>query len=186
MDTGTISEAQFLLTELQYTLGQLHVQLGDLDAETRRTALCGDRSIEQVVSDLVESEKRYQGQYARLLGLPPAGESEADHIALPVDDAVQQPGAQASFEHMRTRTIEMLSRAEDKWSPEVLELVKRQVAEDRHETTQIAECRKQVFVEDTRPDLLEPITTAPAPHEMTEGPESEAAGLEESAAQRGE
>ncbi|HEX6506596.1 MAG TPA: hypothetical protein VF221_03100 [Chloroflexota bacterium] len=168
MDAGTITEAQFLLTELQYTLGQLHVQLADMDPDTRAATMCGDRSIEQVLSDLLTSESEYQAQYARLLGLDLPAQQDIDHIALPVDDDIEQPGSQTTFEHMRTQTIELLRRAGDNWSQEVLDLVKRQVSEDRTQTTQIAECRKQLFEEDSRPDLEEPLTTTPAPHELSE------------------
>ena len=46
MTVDTISEPQFMLTELRYTLGQLHVQVLDLDPETRSKALCEGRSID--------------------------------------------------------------------------------------------------------------------------------------------
>lgn len=166
MDTGTITEAQFLLTELQYTLGQLHVQLADMDADTRQRGMCGDRTIEQVVSDLSESETTYQSQYARLLHLTPSSKATSDHVALPVSDDVEQPGAQTGFERLRTHTIELLQGTEAQWTQEVLDLVKQQVAEDRVQTTAIAECRKTLFEGDARSDLDEPLTTAPSPHEF--------------------
>jgi hypothetical protein len=166
MDTGTITEAQFLLTELQYTLGQLHVQLADLDEETRQRVKCGDRTIEQVLSDLGESETSYQSQYARLLDLNSSPVETSDHVALPVYDDVEQDGSQSRFEHLRTHTIEMLQGTEGQWTQEVLDLVKKQVMEDRVQTTQIAECRKTMYEGDARPDLDEPLTTSPSPHEL--------------------
>lgn len=168
MDSGTITEAQFLLTELQYTLGQLHVQLTDLDEETRQGSMCGDRSVEQVLQDMSDSEREYQSQYARLLSLPSTSGESADHVALPVSDEVEQPGAQTTFEQLRTRTLEMLQGTEAAWTQEVLDLVKQQVSVDRMETTQIAECRKTLFEGDGRPDLDEPLTTSPSPHELAD------------------
>jgi hypothetical protein len=165
MDAGTITEAQFLMTELQYTLGQLHVQLADMDAETMRRGMCGDRSIEQVVSDLCESEVNYQSQYGRLLNLDVSG-GTSEHIALPVSDESEQAGSQSRFEHLRTRTIELLEGTESQWNQEVLDLVKKQVSEDRSQTTQIAECRKSDFEGEGRPDLDVPLSTSPTPHEF--------------------
>jgi hypothetical protein len=40
------------------------------------------------------------------------------------------------------------------------------VAEDRAQTTQIAECRKTIFEGDSRSDLDQPLTTSPSPHEF--------------------
>lgn len=166
MDAGTITEAQFLLTELQYTLGQLHVQLADMGQDAMQHGMCGDRTIEQVVLDLCESERTYQSKYARLLNLSTSDGDTSDHIALPISDVSEQPTAQSRFEHLRTRTIELLQGTEDAWTQEVLDLVKQQVSEDRTETTQIAECRKSTFVEEGRPDLETPLTTSPTPHEF--------------------
>lgn len=171
MDTGTITEAQFLMTELQYTLGQLHVQLADIDAPTRQSAMCGDRSIEQVLSDMCASEESYQSQYARLLGLQQQDAATVDHVALPVsesEDTAEMPGSQSAFERLRTHTIELLRGTESSWSQEVVDLVKRQVMEDRTQTTQLAECRKTIFERDDRADLDEPLTATPSPHELAE------------------
>jgi hypothetical protein len=168
MDAGTITEAQFLLTELQYTLGQLHVQLADMDEETRRGAMCAGRSVEQVLTDMADAETKYQSQYARLLNLTPTSGETSDHVALPVSDEVQQPGAQTTFERLRTHTLELLHGTDAAWTQEVLDLVKQQVSEDRTQTTQIAECRKSLFEGDARPDLDEPLTTSPTPHELAE------------------
>ena len=165
-DAGTITEAQFLLTELQYTLGQLHVQLADLDEETRQRGKCGDRTIEQVLADLSESEISYQSQYARLLNLNASADVTSDHVALPVNDDEEEPSSQSRFEHLRTHTIEMLQGTEAQWTQGVVDLVKKQVMEDRVQTTQIAECRKTLYEGDARPDLDEPLTTSPSPHEF--------------------
>ena len=165
MDAGTITEAQFLMTELKYTLGQLHVQLADMGTDTMRRSMCGNRSVEQVVLDLCSSETEYQYQYARLLNLE-VTDGAGDHIALPISDEAEQPSAQSRFEHLRTRTIELLQGTEGRWNQEVLDLVKRQVAQDRTQTTAIAECRKSNFEGDARPDLDEPLTTSPTPHEF--------------------
>ena len=168
MDSGTITEAQFLLTELQYTLGQLHVQLADLDAEALKRGRCGDRTIEQVLTDLNDSEAAYQAQYARILGVAAPAESAESHVALPVADDVGDDSWQANFERRRTQTIDLLTGRDADWTQELLDLVKQQVSEDRKQTTQIADCRKTLFEGDARADLDEPLTTSPVPHQFAE------------------
>jgi hypothetical protein len=128
--------------------------------------MCGDRTIEQVLSDLSDSEISYQSQYARLLNLNSSPNETSDHVALPVNDQAEEPESQSRFEHLRTHTIELLQGTEAQWTQEVLDLVKRQVIEDRRETTQIAECRKTLYEDEARPDLDEPLTTSPSPHEF--------------------
>jgi hypothetical protein len=166
MDAGKITEAQFLLTELQYTLGQLHVQLEDMDAGTRERVMCGNRSIEGVLAELCEADSRYQSQYARLLHATSPEPETSDEIALPVSHGEQQPGAETRFERLRTQTIALLRGTGTEWPQEVLDLVKTQVGEDRIQITQIAECRKTRFEGDARPDLDEPLTTSPRPHQL--------------------
>ena len=63
-----------------------------MDDETRRNAMCGDRSVEQVLQDMSSAETQYQSEYARLLNLTVKTGETADHVALPVSDEVQQPG----------------------------------------------------------------------------------------------
>jgi hypothetical protein len=129
--------------------------------------MCGDRSVEQVLADLTSSESRYQSQYARLSKVDPPDEVQTEsHIALPVDDSVEQPGSQTTFETMRTQTIEMLRSIGNAWPQELVDLVTRQVREDRVQTTQLAECRKQVFNEASQPELDEPLTSDPQPHQL--------------------
>ena len=159
MDTVTetmpeaISEPAFLLTELRYTLGQLHVQLSGLNGEMRTSPLCGGRSIDQVVQEMLQEETRYQREYARLLNVTAAeGHQEEGFVG------------QDEFERRRTQTVGMLEPLGEDWSQELIDLVKQQVAHDRKSTTDIAECRKSIYAEDQRPDLDEPITTEPAPH----------------------
>lgn len=166
MESGTITEAQFLITELQYTLGQLHVQLADLDAVTREQAMCGDRTIDQVIRDLSVSEVAHQLQYAQLLDVDASARQTSEHVALPINDDSEQPDPQSKFEHLRTRTIELLQGTEADWTQAVLDLVRQQVIHDREQATQIAECRKTAFEDDTRVDLAEPLTTSPEPHEL--------------------
>ncbi|MGH2443929.1 MAG: hypothetical protein ACRDFX_12310, partial [Chloroflexota bacterium] len=63
---NTISEADFLLTELRYTLGQIHVQVLDLDPDARR-AKHGDESVDSILAEMLSSERGYQRIYAGLL-----------------------------------------------------------------------------------------------------------------------
>jgi hypothetical protein len=113
----TISEATFLLTELRYTLGQIHVQIGDLDAETRRSAMCRDRSVESILQDMMASEDRYQEQYAQLLGVDVSSLHAPDQIVpLPMNEEVSElPQDQDDFEHNRAKTIALLENAGDNW-----------------------------------------------------------------------
>lgn len=156
----TISEATFLLTELRYTLGQIHVQIGDLDAEARRSAMCGDRSVESILQDMMTSEDRYQEQYAKFLGVDTSKLHAPDQIVpLPLNEDISElPQEQDDFEHNRAQTIALLESAGDNWPDELLALVRQHVAEDRRHTTDLAECRMRYFESDTRPDLDEPLT----------------------------
>jgi hypothetical protein len=163
MTVETISEPQFLLTELRYTLGQLHVQVLDLDAETRAGAPREGRSIDMILDEMLADEDSYQRKYSSLLDAP-VPETGADDVPLPVSDTESSDTREARFEHKRAQTIALLERAGNTWSPQVLELVKEQVQKDRQQTTAIAECRKSYFEADQRPDLNQPITTHPEPH----------------------
>lgn len=158
----TISESTFLITELRYTLGQLHVQVLDLDAETRKSLTCGDRSIEQILSDMLEGERRWQDRYAQLLGGSVAKPEESQtEIPLPVTAEEETHTVESEFEHRRAQTIAMLEALPEPWPAELVESVKQQVTEDRQLTTSIADCRKAYFAEDQRPDLNKPLA---APH----------------------
>jgi hypothetical protein len=164
MGLPTISESAFLLTELRYTLGQLHVQVLDLDAETRNKILCGDRTIDQTLSDMVASEGQWQTKYAQMLRIAAPGSDSSDaEVPLPVNADDEQPGVETVFEHKRAQTIAMLEKVSGDWPEELLDAVKQQVAEDRRLTTDIAECRKTYFAQDRRPDLEEPLQ-APGTH----------------------
>jgi hypothetical protein len=144
-----ISEQAFLLTELRYTLGQLHVQLSGLNAEMRTSDLCGGRSIDQIVREMVSEEARYQREYASLLNIAiPEGHQEEGFVG------------QDEFERRRTQTVAMLEGIGEDWPHRLTDLVKEQVAHDRQSTTEIAECRKSIYAEDQRPDLDQPLTAA--------------------------
>lgn len=150
VSTETISEPTFLLTELRYTLGQLHVQLGDLDDQSRQTMRCGDRSVDDILQEMLEYESRYQAEYAQML-----------QTSVPQEGADQQFRGHAAFEQRRAQTVAMLEAAGEDWPPQLIETVKQQIARDRASTTQIAECRKAAFETDQRPDLDEPLTQEP-------------------------
>lgn len=144
----SISEPTFLITELRYTLGQLNAQLGDLTARQAASSPGTAPSAHQVLSAMVQSEQQYQEQYSRLAGIP-----------LPAKVPVQDAGSPAAaFERMRIGTIAMLEQIQGDWLPELSNLVRQQVADDRQRATQIADDRKAVFESDQRPDLNEPLT----------------------------
>ncbi len=185
VDSGTITEAQFLITELQYTLGQLHVQLGDLDGETLRRMQCGERSAEKVLFDLIDTEMSMQSRYAELLGIDtPRDDGGSETIALPVSDEDAQATPQSRFEHLRTKTIHMLEGTDDRWDQSMLDLVKSHVQNDRAQTTEIAECRKSIFSDDSRPDLEDALTTHPEPHVLAEESEHVDESVQEDTARR--
>lgn len=159
VNSELISEAAFLLTELRYTLGQLHVQVLDLDDETRRTAQCNGKSIEEMLTGLMSSERDYQQRYIQMLHLSPAESAASDErIPLPVNETDESLGKETSFEHERARTIHILERGGEQWPPELIALVQEQVANDRQVTTNIAECRRSFLEQPLRPDLQEPLT----------------------------
>lgn len=158
MAMNTISEAGFLLTELRYTLGQLHVQVLDLDAETRANRSAGGRSIDSILQEMLQQEDRVQQSFAQLLGTG-VPRDEPD-IPLPVNASNATPGLEHSFEAKRSQTIAMLTSAGENWPPDLVDAVKQQVQRDRAYTTEIAECRKAFFDQVQRPDLNEPLTTS--------------------------
>lgn len=157
---GTISQAEFLLTELKYTLGQIHVQIGDLDAETRRSAMCEGRTVDGILQEMMKSEDHYLEEYASLLGVDSREFNAAEQdIPLPLNaDVDEATDDQNDFEHKRAQTIALLESAGDVWPQPVLDLVKQHVSEDRRHTTELAECRIKYFESDSRPDLDQPLT----------------------------
>ena len=158
MVSGTISEPQFLLTELKYTLGQLHVQVLDLERDTRHAEAEG-QSIESILSDLLQSETRYQERYADMLNISTPKSTGVDaEIPLPVASEDVPPSREVSFERLRAQTIAMLQTVPEPWSQELLDLVKEQVTEDRKQTTAIADRRRTHLEEVNRPELQEPLT----------------------------
>lgn len=154
----TISEPEFLLTELRYTLGQLHVQVLDIDEETRTRCTSDGRSIEGVLQSMVNAEQEYQRQYAELLGVPaPDVRTEDDAVPLPLSETGESSGPVASFEHSRAHTISMLEHAGQSWTSQLIDLVKHQVRDDRQCTSELADVRRFLYDQDQRPDLYEPL-----------------------------
>lgn len=162
MASKSITEAQFLLTELRYTLGQLHVQILDIDDESRASMTCNGRTINMILQEMAKYENEYQFQYRQFAHVQPGAKLSEEAINLPMEES----GTAASFEHKRAETITLLERADPDWSRELLDLVKEQVQRDREHTTQVAECRKSFFEQDERPDLRDPITENPEPHSV--------------------
>lgn len=157
MSSTTISEEDFLLTELRYTLGQLHVQVLDLDEATRTWAADVETSIESILSDMLGYEKEYQSRYATLVHVSASHAAGDEHSILPVN-AVADPNSEENrFEHERSHTIALLEQANTPWPSELLAAVKDHVQQDRQHTTKIAEYRRRYFEQDQRPDLQEPL-----------------------------
>jgi hypothetical protein len=136
----------------------------DLDENARKSVMSGDKSVNEILDDLVASEDKWQSRYAEILhaATPDGGQVEFE-VPLPVNTAEEESGVENTFEHKRARTIALLESVKGGWPSELLETVKQQIAEDRRITTAIAECRKTYFAHDQRPDLAEPLTTDPSP-----------------------
>jgi hypothetical protein len=154
----TVTEPSFLITELRYTLGQLHVQIGDLDAETRRTATCEGRNVDQILAEMLTEERRFQATYQNLL-----------HVSPPKPHREEALIGKNELEVERMRTIALLEQAPSHWPDQLVELVREHVASDRRSTTQLAECRKSLYSHDQRPDLDEPLLSESdiEPHALT-------------------
>lgn len=133
MSTDGISETTFLVTELRYTLGQLHVQLGDVLPEQRSRAYSG-QSMNSVLQDMMQGERSFQQRVAQLLS-----------VEIPSRGASGAAPSETDFERARVETVAMLERAEPKWPQSLIDLVKEQVAADRDHATAIATLREQIF-----------------------------------------
>lgn len=147
METGSISESSFLLTELRYTLGQLHVQLADIDSSTTNQATADIYGrIHDILRRMVEYETRYQTQYCGII-----------HAQVPAETSGLPAEPESIFESRRGQTIALLEQVREPWPDNLLESVRGHVAEDRHNATAIAEERKALFEQDQRPDLAAPL-----------------------------
>ena len=123
-----ISEAEFALVELRYTLAQLQVQLDELAlVDGQQSPGLGGRA-DRILESMARYESAYQREYSRLLGLPPPA------------NTVEAPDAQTRFQAMREQTIALLEPEAD-WTPALLETVRRHLADDRDHVTQIANHR---------------------------------------------
>lgn len=131
-----------------------------MDRETRAATMCGDRSAETILQELITSETEYQNKYARLLQVQLPG-SDAPAVAVPLpmrEDDSEEGAGQPEFEQLRSRTIVMLEEPGDDWPAGLVELVKEQVSGDRQHTTDLAECRRQFLATDRHPNLNESLT----------------------------
>lgn len=122
--------------------------------------MCGDRSAETILQELITSETDFQNKYARLLQVQlPGSDAPAVSVPLPIrEDDSEEGEGQPEFEQLRSRTIAMLEEAGDDWPAGLVELVKEQVGGDRQHTTDLAECRRQFLGREQRPNLNEPLT----------------------------
>lgn len=123
-----ISETEFALVELRYTLAQLQVQLTELRGVDGQRPSSQGRSVDAILEGMMRYESAYQREYARLLSVPATL------------DACEGSDGQARFQRMRERTIALLEPVKD-WTPTLLETVRRHLADDRDHVTQIANRR---------------------------------------------
>jgi hypothetical protein len=129
---GHISEAEFLLTELEYTISQIRVQLADLDVAARAAIRPDGRTPAEILTEMLRSERAFQSQYARLR-----------HASAPAPIANEEStdeSTETTLARERARTIEMLRGAKE-WPAPLLDAVRQQAAHDRQSTTALAECR---------------------------------------------
>lgn len=152
MAVNDIPENVFLLTELRYTLGQLHVQLGDLEPHQRQLER-GGRSVNRVLQEMMDRERRFQQEYARATHIPAPGAQETPRGEEPDDE---------TFEKMRLDTITLLEQVEP-WPDSLLDAIKQQVAGDRAAATELAELRQYIFEHPDNQHLMEPLTQGGTP-----------------------
>lgn len=145
MDTGTISEPAFLLTELRYTIGQVYVQTEGLDSAARKAVHYEGRDVDQILSAMVDGEAGYRNQYSHLLKVSVPGAPDNPSSSL-----------EADFEGERLATVALLDGVAEPWTPQLLDIVRQQIAEDRLHATQLAECRKAHLERDRGPNGSEP------------------------------
>lgn len=166
MTSDSISEATFLLTELRYTLGQLHVQVLDLDTAQRAQETASGRSVNTVLRDMAGAEATYQERIRGMAGTEPAPDDDHPDIPLPISNAEADDGREYGFEHQRARTIAMLEALGDTWPSGLVELVREQVRHDRQLTGELATLRMSLYNQETRLDLDQPLTEHPEPHQL--------------------
>jgi|SRR5579875_831044 len=146
MNEEPISQQEFLLSELRYSIGQLHVQLGNLHPDSLGDAPPGKPSINDILDALITRERNSQSEYARLLKLPTPIEPE------PAGDR------EAVFDALRDQTIALLQQGPAAWGQELIDAVQEQVRSDRQSATEIAERRDILAAEANNPNIQRPLT----------------------------
>ncbi|HZS94596.1 MAG TPA: hypothetical protein VFA78_07355 [Chloroflexota bacterium] len=146
MSEEPTSEQTFLLSELRYSIGQLHVQLGNLEPGSLDQAPPGHPTINSILDTLIQREKSQQATYARMLNLP-----------APSEESVEGDREEV-FDTLRDRTIALLEQAPSPWPRELIDAVQQQVSNDRQSATEIAERRTELAQQPLNPHLEQPLT----------------------------
>lgn len=113
----TISESDFLLAELGYSVDQVRAQIAHLSQEVRPRA-------EHILEDMAAAETRFQRRLAQRR----------------IED--ESPGENGlDFASRRAHTLALLGRIAQPWPEALLEVVRQQVADDRGRATALATLR---------------------------------------------
>lgn len=135
-----VSEWDFLLTELEYTLAQIDVQLDGITGEAFASILGQERSPNEILASMLRYEADYQARYREELHLT-AGELRRDEVG--------SDGDRATFAKLRARTINILRQIAADPSEELVGTVRQQLHEDRKHVTALAECRYHLAARST-------------------------------------
>jgi hypothetical protein len=131
-----VSEWDFLLTELQYTVAQLKVQLDGIEDKPLAPILGHERSPTEILGSMLKYEVDFQARYLRDL-------KAEDSVRPPQIDS--NNGERAAFARLRSETIEILRRISGEPSNDLLKTVRDHLGEDRRHVTALAECRHRLL-----------------------------------------
>ena len=115
MSDDVVSEQDFLLAELRYSLVQIYTQLDRLDEGSRPAGAA-------FLNGLREDEIRYLAGYERALQMSSA-----------------KPAEEVSFQILRDRTIELLASRNEPWPSDVLTMAREHIRGDRLCATRLAD-----------------------------------------------
>lgn len=137
MQFENITESDFLLTELWYTIGQVRAQILDME-DGRLVSGAMHGSLKSILEDMTREEPSFQHRCSQLVRTNRRGETNRQ-LAAPFAPFEGSTSVQQSFEAGREQTIAVLQAANREWSDELKNLVRQQLEIDRKHTTAIAE-----------------------------------------------
>lgn len=145
MEKNRVSQESFLLTELLYTVSQLQVQLGALKASAEGAGEVSFGHAVSIVEGMIEAEERYRAQFAGIL-----------NVEIQQSEPKQGYGPEG-FRSQREETVALLERVQKPWPRSLFEAVREVAANDRSQTTAIAQHRSRLLELDSRSNLDQPL-----------------------------